>query len=25
VVAGPPPSPLPARPVKIVNGQVVLL
>jgi hypothetical protein len=23
-VAGPPPSPLPARPVKIVNGQVVL-
>jgi hypothetical protein len=24
-VAGPPPSPLPARPVKIVNGQVVLL
>ena len=25
VVAGPPPSPLPARPVKVVNGQVVLL
>ena len=25
VVAGPPPSPLPARQVKIVNGQVVLL
>jgi Rieske Fe-S protein len=25
VVSGPPPSPLPARPVKIVNGQVVLL
>ena len=25
VVAGPPPSPLPARSVKIVNGQVVLL
>ncbi len=25
VVAGPPPHPLPARPVKIVNGQVVLL
>jgi Rieske Fe-S protein len=25
VVAGPPPSPLPARRVKIVNGQVVLL
>jgi Rieske Fe-S protein len=25
VVAGPPPSPLPPRPVKIVNGQVVLL
>jgi Rieske Fe-S protein len=25
VVAGPPPSPLPARPVKIVNGQAVLL
>jgi Rieske Fe-S protein len=25
VVAGPPPRPLPARPVKIVNGQVVLL
>ena len=25
VVTGPPPSPLPARQVKIVNGQVVLL
>lgn len=25
VVAGPPPSPLPARQVKVVNGQVVLL
>jgi Rieske Fe-S protein len=25
VVAGPPPSPLPARQVKIVNGQVILL
>jgi Rieske Fe-S protein len=25
VVAGPPPSPLPARSVKVVNGQVVLL
>jgi len=25
VVAGPPPRPLPARPVKVVNGQVVLL
>jgi Rieske Fe-S protein len=25
VVAGPPPSPLPARTVKVVNGQVVLL
>jgi Rieske Fe-S protein len=25
VVSGPPPSPLPARPVKVVNGQVVLL
>jgi Rieske Fe-S protein len=25
VVAGPPPGPLPARPVKVVNGQVVLL
>jgi Rieske Fe-S protein len=25
VVAGPPPSPLPARQIKIVNGQVVLL
>ena len=25
VVAGPPPSPLPARPVKVVNGQLVLL
>jgi len=24
VVAGPPPSPLPSRPVKVVNGQVVL-
>jgi Rieske Fe-S protein len=24
VVAGPPPSPLPARPVKVVNGQVIL-
>jgi len=25
VVAGPPPSPLPARQVKVVNGQVILL
>jgi Rieske Fe-S protein len=25
VVSGPPPSPLPARRVKVVNGQVVLL
>jgi len=25
VVAGPAPSPLPARQIKIVNGQVILL